>query len=101
MCSAPHSPAQQLPIARVLPLLGLSHLDREFDYRVTEAQADDAQVGTRVRVRFGGKLVDGIVTKRVDASDYKGSLQWLKSVYSPEVVLPQRLWQADCLFIHI
>lgn len=94
MCSAPHSPAQQLPIARVLPLLGLSHLDREFDYRVTEAQADDAQVGTRVRVRFGGKLVDGIVTKRVDASDYKGSLQWLKSVYSPEVVLPQRLWQA-------
>ena len=45
------------PVARVLPLLGLAHLDRAFDYLVSEAQSADAQPGVRVRIRFAGRLL--------------------------------------------
>ena len=44
--------AEHEPIARVLPLLTVPHLDREFDYLVSTEQSDDAQPGVRVRVRL-------------------------------------------------
>src|SRR6185503_7870197 len=44
--------AEHEPIARVLPMLSVPHLDREFDYLVSAEQSDDAQPGVRVRVRF-------------------------------------------------
>ena len=31
--------AAERPVARVLPLLGVPHLDREFDYRVPESMS--------------------------------------------------------------
>ncbi|MGL5441464.1 MAG: hypothetical protein ACRDDJ_03230, partial [[Mycobacterium] stephanolepidis] len=53
--------AEHEPVARVLPLLTVPHLDREFDYLVSAEQSDDAQPGVRVRVRFHGRLVDAIL----------------------------------------
>mgnify|MGYP000609008798 CR=1 FL=1 len=52
------------PIARVLPMLSVPHLDREFDYLVSAEHSDDAQPGVRVRVRFHGRLVDAFVLER-------------------------------------
>ncbi|MCE5288447.1 MAG: primosomal protein N' [Nocardiaceae bacterium] len=75
-------------IARILPLLSLSHLDREFDYLVTPEQDAEAQPGVRVRVRFAGRLVDGYVLERVEESTHKGKLGRIERVVSPEVVLP-------------
>jgi primosomal protein N' (replication factor Y) len=75
------------PVARVLPMLSVPHLDREFDYRVTAAQSDDAQPGVRVRVRFHGRLVDGFVLRRREETDHVGTLAWLDRVVSPERVL--------------
>ncbi|MBB1024231.1 hypothetical protein G6019_07275, partial [Dietzia sp. DQ12-76] len=40
--------AADAPVARVLPLLGVPHLDREFDYLVPVSLADQAIPGTRV-----------------------------------------------------
>lgn len=80
-------PAPQLPIARVLPLLGLAHLDRPFDYQVQADQAHDARPGVRVRVRFSGRLVDGFILDRVAVSDHPGKLGWLERVVSTEQVL--------------
>lgn len=88
--SAARPPASELPVARVLPLLGLSHLDREFDYEVAEDQSEDARPGVRVRVRFQGRLVDGILMARRESSDFNGRLSRLERVISPEVVLPER-----------
>ncbi|WP_304439103.1 enolase C-terminal domain-like protein, partial [Mycobacterium sp. NAZ190054] len=42
--------AEHEPVARVLPMLTVPHLDREFDYLVPAEQSDDAQPGVRVRV---------------------------------------------------
>jgi primosomal protein N' (replication factor Y) (superfamily II helicase) len=75
------------PIARVLPMLSVPHLDREFDYLVSAEQSDDAQPGVRVRVRFHGRLVDGFLLERRNDTDHTGKLGWLDRVVSAEPVL--------------
>ena len=81
------SSAEHEPIARVLPMLSVPHLDREFDYLVTADQSDDAQPGVRVRVRFHGRLVDAFILERRSDTDHAGKLGWLDRVVSPERVL--------------
>jgi primosomal protein N' (replication factor Y) len=75
------------PIARVLPMLSVPHLDREFDYLVLQEQSDDAQPGVRVRLRFHGRLVDGFILERRPDTDHVGKLAWLERVVSAEAVL--------------
>ncbi|WP_176224725.1 primosomal protein N' [Rhodococcus sp. 1168] len=87
MSGAARTAAEERPIARVLPLLPLAHLDREFDYLVPAEFADSAQPGVRVRIRFAGRLVDGYIVERVETSDHTGKLGWLDRVVSPERVL--------------
>jgi len=49
---------------------------------------DDAVVaGSRVRVRFAGQLVDGIVLHRVDRTDHDGPLAYVERAVSAEPVL--------------
>ena len=79
--------AEHEPIARVLPMLSVPHLDREFDYLVSAEQSDDAQPGVRVRVRFHGRLVDAFVLERRSETDHVGKLGWLDRVVSAEPVL--------------
>lgn len=79
--------AEHEPIARVLPMLSVPHLDREFDYLVSADQSDDAQPGVRVRVRFHGRLVDAFVLERRSDTDHVGQLGWLDRVISAEPVL--------------
>src|SRR5690242_16340636 len=74
-------------MARVLPMLTVPHLDREFDYLVSADQSDDAQPGVRVRVRFHGRLVDAFVLERRSDTDHVGKLGWLDRVVSAEQVL--------------
>ena len=45
-------------VARVVVDVPLPHLDRAFDYAITDEQADAVRPGVRVRVRFAGKLRD-------------------------------------------
>ncbi len=87
MTNAGRRAAEHEPIARVLPMLTVPHLDREFDYLVSAEQSDDAQPGVRVRVRFHGRLVDAFVLERRYDTDHDGKLGWLDRVISPEPVL--------------
>src|SRR5699024_9120979 len=86
----PRVPAPEVPVARVLPLLGLPHLDRLFDYRISADQHEDARPGVRVRIRFGGRLVDAILIDRTGHTDHAGELAWLDRVISPVVVYPEQ-----------
>ncbi|OBB59791.1 primosome assembly protein PriA [Mycobacterium sp. 852013-51886_SCH5428379] len=79
--------AEHEPIARVLPMLTVPHLDREFDYLVPADCSDDAQPGVRVRVRFRGRLVDAYLLERRSQTDHVGQLGWLDRVVSAEPVL--------------
>ena len=76
-----------LPVARVQVDVGLPHLDRLFDYAVPEALEHAAVPGSRVRVKFAGRLVDGYVVERVAESDQPRLAPLSKSL-SDEVVLP-------------
>lgn len=87
MTAAAHTPVQVEPIARVLPMLSVPHLDREFDYLVSAEQSDDAQPGVRVRIRFHGRLVDAFLLERRNDTDHQGKLGWLDRVVSAEPVL--------------
>jgi primosomal protein N' (replication factor Y) len=75
-----------LPVARVAVDTGLAHLDRPFDYAVPVPMADGAQPGCRVRVRFAGRQVDGILLERVEQSEHD-KLTPLTTLVSPEPVL--------------
>lgn len=77
-----------LPVARVQVDVGLPHLDRLFDYAVPDSLEHAAIPGTRVRVRFAGRLVDGFVIERVAQSQQERLIPLSKSL-SDEVVLPQ------------
>lgn len=50
------------------------HLDRPFDYSVPDALRGVVDVGSRVRVRFAGRLINGVVTALSDSSDFEGTL---------------------------
>lgn len=80
-------PASDHPVVRVVLDVSLPHLDRTFDYLVPAELSDVACPGVRVRVRFAGRLVDGFVVERVDASEHDGRLAFLHKVVSPEPVL--------------
>ncbi|MDQ1629133.1 MAG: hypothetical protein QOI54_2877 [Actinomycetota bacterium] len=69
----------------------LAHLDRPFDYLVPDTLDSDARPGVRVRVRFAGRLLDGVVLARLDRSAHDGRLGWLERVVSPEPVLSDEL----------
>ncbi|WP_309222116.1 primosomal protein N' [Aeromicrobium sp. S22] len=79
--------ATRLPIARVIVDSGLVHLDRPFDYAVPAELDERTVAGCRVKVRFAGRLVDGYVLERVEATAHEGRLAFVAKVVSPEVVL--------------
>src|ERR1700712_5352295 len=85
--------ATELPIARVAVDVSLAHLDRTFDYQVTESDSVAAQPGSRVRVRFSGRMLDGYVLDRTATSDHDGRLGFLERVVSPERVLTPEVAQ--------
>ncbi|MFF5204656.1 primosomal protein N' [Streptosporangium sp. NPDC000396] len=80
-------PAAVLPVARIAVDTPLPHLDRPFDYLVPAPLDADAVPGSRVRVRFAGKLVDGFLLERLETSEHQGRLARLERVVSPEPVL--------------
>ena len=79
--------AAELPVVRVSVDVGLAHLDRPFDYLVPAGVAETAQPGVRVRVRFAGKLLDGVILERVEASEHDGKLAYIEKVVSPVRIL--------------
>jgi primosomal protein N' (replication factor Y) (superfamily II helicase) len=83
--------AGTLPVAQVAVDVPLPHLDRPFDYLVPEELADQAMPGVRVRVRFAGRQVDGVLLDRLERSAHEGRLGWLERVVSPEPVLSAEL----------
>jgi primosomal protein N' (replication factor Y) len=85
--AAPAAVAGVDPVAEVLPDVGLSHLDRAFDYAVPAKFEDAVVAGSRVKVRFAGRDVDGYVLARKASSDHAGPLTPIRRSVSSEPVL--------------
>ncbi len=84
---APRAPAPTAPVARVMVDVPLPHLDRPFDYLVPDDLADVVEAGSRVRVRFSGRLVDAYVLERAVISAHPGRLAYLERAVGTEPVL--------------
>jgi len=83
-------------IAQVFVDTGVAHLDRVFDYLVPEAMSDQVRPGVRVKVRFHGRRLSGLVAAVSDHSE-QDKLVPLAALVSPEVVMPEssaRLFRA-------
>jgi primosomal protein N' (replication factor Y) (superfamily II helicase) len=85
----PAATAAHLPIAKIRIDSNLPHLDRDFDYSVPESMADAAQPGTRVRVRFAGRLVAGLIMERTAEADIDGALRPIDRLVSPERIVTE------------
>jgi len=71
-------------IARVCVDSPLPHLDRLFDYAIPAPLAPVVAVGSRVRVRFAGRLVHGVVCAIGATTDFDGELTPIRtSAYIP------------------
>lgn len=72
------------------------HLDRVFDYLVPEALVEEVAFGSRVRVRFAGRLVNGLVVSLGADSPHAGELRPIERVLGPEpVLIPEVLALAE------
>jgi primosomal protein N' (replication factor Y) (superfamily II helicase) len=80
-------PAAVDPIARLMVDVPLPHLDRPFDYLVPAALDTVVVAGSRVRVRFSGRLVDAYVLERRASSEHDGKLAYLERGIGDEPVL--------------
>lgn len=80
------------PVAQVLLDTPLPQLDRTFDYLVPADLDAQAQVGTRVVVRFGASQTQGWVWGRSATTTHRGRLSPLRRVVSDLPVLtPQTM----------
>jgi primosomal protein N' (replication factor Y) len=87
--SAPRAvrePAPVDPIARLYVDVPLPHLDRLFDYLVPSALHDEVAPGSRVRVRFAGRLVDAYVIERGRTTDHEGNLAFVERAVGEPVL---------------
>lgn len=84
-------PAATNPIAQVSVGVKAVAVDRPFDYLIPDALADDVQPGCRVRVKFHGRLVDGIVLARAELGNDQSRLLPIRSVLSKTTVDPATL----------
>lgn len=64
----PARPPQWTGVARVAIDSPLPHLDRLFDYGIPDTLDEAAQIGARVRVRFGASTLDGFIIDRLPGS---------------------------------
>ena len=72
-------------VARVIVDVSLPHLDRLFDYSIPDAMSSQVVVGSRVRVRFSGRLVNAFVVDVTDTSEHR--LQPIQRVTTDYAVL--------------
>ena len=79
--------AAALPVAQVMIDSPLPHLDHVFDYAVPAELDAGAVVGSRVRVRFAGRLTDAFVIGRIDVGEHAGALKPIERVIGLEPVL--------------
>lgn len=79
------------PVATIQVDTGLPHLDRPFDYVVPEELDEQVRAGVRVKVRFSGRDLDGVVLSRGPRTDFTGRLVPIRRVVSPEPVLSATL----------
>ncbi len=82
-------PGNAAGVARVMVDTPLAHLDRPFDYLVPEPLRGAVTAGSRVRVRFSGRLVDGYVLGVGEQTDHVGKLAELQRVIGAEPVLTE------------
>lgn len=80
-------PAASDPVARLMVDVPLAHLDHPFDYLVPSTLDAQVAAGSRVRVRFSGRLVDGYVLDRRAGSEHDGKLAYLERAVGDEPVL--------------
>ncbi len=83
--------ASELPVARIAVDVPLPHLDRLFDYLVPQRLSESAVRGSRVRVRFAGRLTGGFITERAAGTEHHGHLSFIERVVSPEPVLTEEI----------
>lgn len=76
-------------VARVAVDVPLAHLDRLFDYEIPSSLAEDARIGTRVKVPFAGRTRDGWLIEIAESSEVDNLARLGKVVSTEPIVVPE------------
>ncbi len=92
---------EQQPLVRIDPSVSAGDsvakvalpvpVDELFEYTIPAARAATVRPGCRVRVRFGGRTLIGVVVERTDRSDYAGRLRPIEAVVDEAPVISSEL----------
>ncbi len=66
-------------------------LRKEFDYAIPPELAAQVDIGTRVKVPFGPRQVNGLVTELIEQSTHTNLRALIKVISAPSLVTPQVL----------
>lgn len=69
-------------VARIIVDLDVPHLDRPFDYAIPEHMLGRVHIGSLVRVKWGGRRINGWVVGLALSSDHDGELSPLLRILS-------------------
>ena len=75
----------------------MPHLDRPFDYTIPLSLSDHVTVGSRVRVRFAGRLVNAVVVQLLHESEFAGTLSPIHSAAAIASYTPRALELAQAI----
>ena len=64
-----------------------------FTYKVPETLGSLIQVGVRVRVPLGKRVVQGIVVATANKTDFRGSIKEIHEVVDDQKILDEQLWK--------
>ncbi|MBN2504576.1 MAG: primosomal protein N' [Bacilli bacterium] len=78
-------------IARVLVDVPVKAVDRLFDYEVPDFLREVIELGMRVSVNFGNRVLMGYVLELAEKSDYQDEIKPLRSVLDLESYLTEEL----------
>lgn len=87
----------EVPFAKVRIDVPVRHLDRDFDYRVPDSMSEVAQPGMRVRVRFAGRLVDGVIRARTSSAEVEKVAPIVKVVGTMPMLTRETMDMADAI----
>ena len=64
-----------------------------FTYKIPKNLADNAQIGIRVKIKFGNRFVYGVIISLSNKVDYNGTIKNISEIVDEKPIISDTLWK--------